>query len=527
MRKFLILILALSVFFRFYDLHSVPSWDWDEGVNLNVIRNLLDGRFQLFSVKYTFFPHPPLFFIVGGMMIKLFGYELYSLRLMTAFYGVLTALLVYAISTKMFGRRVGITAGLLYALYPSAIYFSRIGFANNQVVLLSAFSVYAIYSYLRNEGERWLYVASIANGTAIITEYTAVAGLVASSYLLLKYKKETLPKFLLVSLLLPLTVLSALFLMSSDSLVYDILVQVRRVSTPFFFLVASLTVVAMLTIYKFGNFIREFFRVFTSNLNEVTVPAFVMISIFSLKLHSGGLQLNDDMFYGGVTYLNLMGLLSVFLILPTLKKSIERSALSAYTIGYLLLLLALNRADHMLMFIYPYTIMLLGLLIEKTYVVVREFTKENNINPVILVIMAYHPLFFIFVQDVQTFVIGNAIGSTHESDFLGLVDYLNNRTEPNDVILTYSFLEPYLKGKTCTVIESIAYEGQSIKYYPGDIDRDRFVFNCSYKYARYITMTNGTRDNMLDGKEYENLSDYLETLEYDVVGNFFVYKRDI
>lgn len=522
MRKVLWVILILALLFRFYSLESIPSWKWDEGVNLNIAYNLINGRLQIFSINYIFFPHPPLFFLASGFMIKILGYNLYSIRILTAFYGVLTAVLVYYVTKDMFGSRTAMTAGLLYALYPSAIYFSRIGYANNQLVFMSLLSLFTIYRFLKTKSLRWLYASAVLVGLAMITEYTAIAGLAASAYLIWTYDRPRLKSFLILALILPFAILALSVSMSSHDLIFETGLQVKRVALTLFF-----TGVMLFIIYLMRKWVIEYIRVFISNLEDVTVPVFILISFLALKIPMGEVIPSDELFYRAITYLTSMGLLSVFLIIPLLRSSIKKSVLVSYTTAYFLALFALNRADHMFMLFYPYLIILLALLIEKVHYLIGQFTKEYNINPVILLIFAYHPILFISLQDTELFLVGNAINFTSEGYFSQLVDYINNRTTEDDVVLTYSFLAPYSHAKSCTILQSVAYEGGSVKYYSGDIDQSRFLYNCSYQNAKHIILTQATKDSLKEDIGYENLSNYIQTLEYESVGAFLVYSKDI
>ena len=57
-----IVIILLSIFLRFINLETVPTWDFDEGYNMRYSYDLLNGEILWFAIKYTFIPHPPLFF---------------------------------------------------------------------------------------------------------------------------------------------------------------------------------------------------------------------------------------------------------------------------------------------------------------------------------------------------------------------------------------------------------------------------------------------------------------------------------
>ncbi|HDI73035.1 MAG TPA: hypothetical protein ENF58_02765, partial [Candidatus Altiarchaeales archaeon] len=67
------LIFVIGILLRVWNLDVIPEWDWDDGVNMNIAWNLINGRLQWFSLGYVFVPHPPLFFIILGVLLKVFG----------------------------------------------------------------------------------------------------------------------------------------------------------------------------------------------------------------------------------------------------------------------------------------------------------------------------------------------------------------------------------------------------------------------------------------------------------------------
>jgi hypothetical protein len=52
------------------------------------------------------------------------GRSIFSVKMMNGMFGAITVLLLYALGTRMFDRRTGMTAGLLQAVFPSQIYYA-------------------------------------------------------------------------------------------------------------------------------------------------------------------------------------------------------------------------------------------------------------------------------------------------------------------------------------------------------------------------------------------------------------------
>ena len=116
------------------------------------------------------FYRAPLYPYLLGIWIKLFGDGLWPIRLAQAVIGSLAAGMVCLIGARGFGRRVGITAGLIWAVYGTMIYYESELLIEVIVVPLT---LLAIWLAMREHGHapirlwRWLVVGFILGLTAI------------------------------------------------------------------------------------------------------------------------------------------------------------------------------------------------------------------------------------------------------------------------------------------------------------------------------------------------------------------------
>jgi len=115
-------IMLVCALFRVVNLESIPAWHWDEGVNLNIASNLLEGESRWFSLRYLWIPHPPMYYAVAASVIKVLGESIAAIRVLSILYALATTYLLYLI-----GRRVSVFVGylapLFHALHPAAIYW--------------------------------------------------------------------------------------------------------------------------------------------------------------------------------------------------------------------------------------------------------------------------------------------------------------------------------------------------------------------------------------------------------------------
>jgi len=126
---------------------------------MNISWNLIHGQMLWFNLKYAFIPHPPLFFFIVGALLKAFGNDLVVIRCLTAFYGVLTSLLLFCAGKEMKDERTGLLMGFLYAIYPNAVFFNRIGFANNQLSFLLVLTLLLCLRYCKNKNTTLLFLS--------------------------------------------------------------------------------------------------------------------------------------------------------------------------------------------------------------------------------------------------------------------------------------------------------------------------------------------------------------------------------
>jgi 4-amino-4-deoxy-L-arabinose transferase-like glycosyltransferase len=121
----IIIVLAVGIILRFYQLGSVPYiMENDEGmVGIKAV-SVLTG--ELKSMFETFGGYGTLHFFIMAIPVKLFGQTLFSIRLMTAIYGVISLFMIYLLAEKMFDRRVALVSTALLAVSHLHIQFSRV-----------------------------------------------------------------------------------------------------------------------------------------------------------------------------------------------------------------------------------------------------------------------------------------------------------------------------------------------------------------------------------------------------------------
>jgi 4-amino-4-deoxy-L-arabinose transferase-like glycosyltransferase len=101
----------------------------------------------------------PLYGYFLGVLFFLFGDNLTTVRLVQIGLDSLNILLIYGIADRVHGRRAGILAALLYALYPVAFFYSLLILKTTLAVTLLLASVLMLLAALDSGRRRdWLFL---------------------------------------------------------------------------------------------------------------------------------------------------------------------------------------------------------------------------------------------------------------------------------------------------------------------------------------------------------------------------------
>jgi len=149
---------------RFVALGSVPNIiSGDEGVVGMLAIKVLDG--ELNNMMATVYGYSNLFlFIMAGIM-KLFGINETSLRLLSAISGTLTVPAVYLIARRLFNQRVALIASSIVAVSHFHLHFSRIIVATSiQDALFATLTFYFFLTGLKQRSTGKLVLSALIIG---------------------------------------------------------------------------------------------------------------------------------------------------------------------------------------------------------------------------------------------------------------------------------------------------------------------------------------------------------------------------
>lgn len=165
----LVAIILLASTLRLWQLGAVPSSpDWDEvalGYNAySIAQTGKDEYGQAFPIVLRSFDDykPALYAYLAIPAIKLFGLNVFAVRLPSAIFGILTVLATYFLVKELFGKlaishKLSAISAFLLAISPWHLQFSRIAFESNVGL---AFNVFTALFFMKGLKKPWFLLLS-------------------------------------------------------------------------------------------------------------------------------------------------------------------------------------------------------------------------------------------------------------------------------------------------------------------------------------------------------------------------------
>ncbi len=227
---FLLVILLIASFLRFYQLgNNPPSLTWDEAAwGYNAYSLGMDGRDEFgrflpldYLESFGDFK-PPVYAYLDIVPIKIFGLNEFSVRFPSSIFGVLTVLVTYFLTKRIFWNSeskelYALLSALFLAISPWHIMLSRAAFEAN---VATFFIVGGIWLFLKGiQEKKWYIIISVI--FSVLSMYTFNTARIVAPLLvlflgltfigkLIENKKQTFVA-VLVGILLILPILGFLF----------------------------------------------------------------------------------------------------------------------------------------------------------------------------------------------------------------------------------------------------------------------------------------------------------------------------
>ena len=206
-----VLILAVSIFLRFYNLQDLFIFGADEEHQTTLAMTIVKD----FHVIWIGVSAANLDFYLGPFWVYFTSFWLFLSKgdpLITGFIassiGVLTTLLIFLVGKKLFTTKVGLIASLLYASLPLIVFFDRKYLTPTLIPLLSLTMLFSLHQI--RYSDKWWILFAAAFGLVFHTHLSLIFFGFLGLYFLIRDRKSLSKKVIVISSIVFLTIISPL-----------------------------------------------------------------------------------------------------------------------------------------------------------------------------------------------------------------------------------------------------------------------------------------------------------------------------
>ncbi|NJE42279.1 glycosyltransferase family 39 protein [Thermococcus sp. GR6] len=164
-------ILFVYLLTRIYCIFTFMSeyYDYDEGTYLLIARLINHGYLPYRDI---FAVHPPLYYYLLAIWLKIFGDSYVTGRMLSVFFGLLSLIIAYYIGKEIKDWKLGLMLSGLLALDPLLIKVNSLVFHESSIEFFTLLSVYYFVRYIKTENEKYAYIALFWVGLGSTSKFT-------------------------------------------------------------------------------------------------------------------------------------------------------------------------------------------------------------------------------------------------------------------------------------------------------------------------------------------------------------------
>ncbi len=160
---FISVLIILSAFFRFCNFSHLSYWMFDEERDAFVVKRILvDHHFTLIggSIPGGFYLAPGYFYVSSIFYFFSHGNPL-GPAIAASSLGVLSTVLLFAITLKFFGKKIAVFSSLLYTGSYLVVVYNRTWWPLTFAPLVSLITYYSLYKLVKYKNFRWAIPLSL------------------------------------------------------------------------------------------------------------------------------------------------------------------------------------------------------------------------------------------------------------------------------------------------------------------------------------------------------------------------------
>ncbi len=172
LRALVVLVMA-GLLIGSYQLEQMPnSLIGDEGAFWMAAKDIATGAKQPGLFERGVYTFPVLSSMYQGLVVKIFGFSLWSWRFASVLAAVAGVVPTYLLAREMFTQKVATLAGAMMIVTPYFLAYARLGYNNTQSIPIVALALYLLYAGLRRQSVFYLFLGGVVAGLGFHT-YTA------------------------------------------------------------------------------------------------------------------------------------------------------------------------------------------------------------------------------------------------------------------------------------------------------------------------------------------------------------------
>ncbi len=173
---FIILIGGIYLLTRLVNIHLMNEYtDYDEGTYLMIARLINHGYLPYKSI---FAVHPPLYYYILALWLRIFGDSYVVGRLLSVCLGALSLVVAYFTGKKLLDWRLGTAFATLLALDPLLIYMNAWAYQGTLIELFTLSSLYCFVVYIKEKGLKYAYFSVFLAALGTTVKFTLIPFLV-------------------------------------------------------------------------------------------------------------------------------------------------------------------------------------------------------------------------------------------------------------------------------------------------------------------------------------------------------------
>jgi hypothetical protein len=122
--------------------------------------------------------YPPLFDSATAVSYSIFGVSLFSARLVSVLFSVLTLWVVFEFTSEMYGKKVGLLSSVLLGIMPGYFWMSRMALLETTLLFFFTLTLLLFYRWLQNKQTKYIFLGGLAAGLGFLTKYQMLVTLI-------------------------------------------------------------------------------------------------------------------------------------------------------------------------------------------------------------------------------------------------------------------------------------------------------------------------------------------------------------